>query len=77
MPSWWDLAYPFRAPWNSGRPPDELKGLLEGGRLKVGRVLDIGCGRRPFLFEEELELGSVSLTQKDDSSILVIGNYMA
>jgi cyclopropane fatty-acyl-phospholipid synthase-like methyltransferase len=44
LPSWWDLAYRFGAPWDSGRPPDELKGLVEGGRLKVGEVLDIGCG---------------------------------
>jgi cyclopropane fatty-acyl-phospholipid synthase-like methyltransferase len=44
MPSWWDLAYRFGAPWDSRRPPDELKGLVEGGRLKVGKVLDIGCG---------------------------------
>ncbi|MGA2460294.1 MAG: class I SAM-dependent methyltransferase [Candidatus Bathyarchaeia archaeon] len=44
MPSWWDFAYRFGAPWDSGRPPDELKGLVEGGRLKDGKVLDIGCG---------------------------------
>jgi cyclopropane fatty-acyl-phospholipid synthase-like methyltransferase len=44
LPSWWDLAYRFGAPWDSRRPPDELKALVEGGRLKVGRVLDIGCG---------------------------------
>ena len=44
MPSWWDLAYRFGAPWDSGTSPDELKGLVEGGRLKVGKALDIGCG---------------------------------
>jgi SAM-dependent methyltransferase len=31
-------------PWDSGRPAAELVGLVEAGRLPMGRALDIGCG---------------------------------
>jgi cyclopropane fatty-acyl-phospholipid synthase-like methyltransferase len=44
MSGWWDLAYRSGAPWDFGSPPDELVELVEGGYLKPGRALDIGCG---------------------------------
>jgi len=44
MVSFWDLAYIFGAPWDTGQPPEELAELIEDGRLEPCRVLDIGCG---------------------------------
>jgi cyclopropane fatty-acyl-phospholipid synthase-like methyltransferase len=44
MSGWWDLAYRSGAPWDFGSPPDELVELVEGGYLKPGKALDIGCG---------------------------------
>lgn len=40
----WDLAYLFRAPWDTGITPPELVELVEGGALPPGRALDLGCG---------------------------------
>jgi SAM-dependent methyltransferase len=44
MVSFWDLAYVFGAPWDTGEPPSELTGLVKQGKLKPCSVLDIGCG---------------------------------
>jgi methyl halide transferase len=44
MVSFWDLSYVLGAPWDTGQPPSELTGLVEQGKLKPCRVLDIGCG---------------------------------
>ena len=44
MVSFWDLSYILGAPWDTGQPPNELTGLIEQGKLKPCRVLDIGCG---------------------------------
>jgi len=44
LPSWWDLAYRSGAPWDSDVPADELVELVEGGRIRACRALDIGCG---------------------------------
>jgi cyclopropane fatty-acyl-phospholipid synthase-like methyltransferase len=33
----------FRAPWDIGAR-DELVSLVEGGRIKPGRAIDLGCG---------------------------------
>lgn len=33
------------APWDIGRPQPEFVSLVDSGRLPVGRVLDVGCGR--------------------------------
>jgi len=40
----WNLAYLFRAPWDTGITPPELVELVEGGALRLGRALDLGCG---------------------------------
>jgi len=45
----YDLMYRFGAPWESGRPRDELAGLVDSGRLSPhrlppGRAVDLGCG---------------------------------
>jgi len=44
LSSWWDFAYRSGAPWDFGSPPSELVKLVEEGRLKPSRSLDIGCG---------------------------------
>lgn len=44
MLSFWDFAYLFGAPWDTGEPPSELKELVASASLRPGRVLDIGCG---------------------------------
>jgi cyclopropane fatty-acyl-phospholipid synthase-like methyltransferase len=44
LPSWWDLAYRAGPPWDSDVPADELVELVESGRVKAGKALDIGCG---------------------------------
>lgn len=44
MVSFWDLSYILGAPWDTGQPSSELTGLVEQGKLKPCRVLDVGCG---------------------------------
>jgi len=40
----WDLCYLGRAPWDIGGPRPELVQLVESGRLKPCRAIDLGCG---------------------------------
>ena len=41
----WDVYYWLgQTPWDSGRTPPEIVGLVESGRIPPGRALDIGCG---------------------------------
>lgn len=42
--NWWNFAYLFRPPWDSGHPPEELVRLVESGELAPGRAIDLGCG---------------------------------
>ncbi len=43
---YWDSAYRGRlpAPWDIGRPADELQSVVEGGKVKRCRVVDLCCG---------------------------------
>jgi SAM-dependent methyltransferase len=41
----WDIRYLMgKTPWQKGEPPKELVELVEGGKIKPGRALDLGCG---------------------------------
>jgi cyclopropane fatty-acyl-phospholipid synthase-like methyltransferase len=40
----WDITYQFYAPWEIGCPQPVLTGLIEGGEIGTGQVLDVGCG---------------------------------
>ncbi len=41
----WNLRYVLgRTPWDTGVTPPELVELVEGGDVRPGRALDIGCG---------------------------------
>lgn len=42
--NWWNLAYLFRPPWDTGVTPPELIEVVERGGLRPGRALDLGCG---------------------------------
>ena len=66
MPNWWDLAYRSGAPWDSGVPADELMELVQGGRVRVGRVLDIGCGTGTnvlYLAEKGFDVSGVDISK--------------
>jgi 2-polyprenyl-3-methyl-5-hydroxy-6-metoxy-1,4-benzoquinol methylase len=36
--------YEERAVWTESEPPKELVNLIESGKIRPGRVLDVGCG---------------------------------
>ena len=41
----WDLWYLLgKTPWQRGEPPKELVKLVESGRIRPGKALDLGCG---------------------------------
>jgi SAM-dependent methyltransferase len=42
----WDLPYQIKgqAIWDTGRPSSELKRMVESGRIKPCRAVEIGCG---------------------------------
>lgn len=41
----WDEAYMGTPPWDVGHPQPAFEALIKGGEIKLGRALDIGCGR--------------------------------
>ena len=66
MPNWWDLAYYSGAPWDSGDPADELVELVQSGRMKAGRALDIGCGTGTnvlYLAEKGFDVSGVDISK--------------
>lgn len=66
MPSWWDLAYCSGPPWDSDLPADELIELVESGRVKPSRVLDIGCGTGSnvlYLAEKGFDASGVDISR--------------
>ncbi len=41
----WDINYWLKkTPWDTGITPPEIVSMLDSGRVKVGRALDLGCG---------------------------------
>lgn len=42
---YWDEAYKGTPPWDVGHPQPVFESLVEAGEIKLGRALDIGCGR--------------------------------
>lgn len=41
----WNLIYLFgKTPWDTGVTPPEVRAVVEVGRVKPGRALDLGCG---------------------------------
>jgi SAM-dependent methyltransferase len=41
----WDILYLLkRTPWDTGITPPEIVSMIDSGRVKVGRALDLGCG---------------------------------
>jgi cyclopropane fatty-acyl-phospholipid synthase-like methyltransferase len=45
MPLFWDLLYLFKkTPWDTGITPPEIVAVIEGGKVPIGRALDLGCG---------------------------------
>lgn len=66
LPGWWDLAYRSGAPWDSGLPADELVELVQSGRMKAGRALDIGCGTGTnvlYLAEKGFDVSGVDISK--------------
>lgn len=66
MPNWWDLAYRSGPPWDSALPADELVELVEGGRIKTGKALDIGCGTGTnvlYLAEKGFDASGVDISK--------------
>jgi ubiquinone/menaquinone biosynthesis C-methylase UbiE len=41
----WDEAYKGTPPWDAGHPQPVFVDLIKSGEIKLGRALDIGCGR--------------------------------
>lgn len=42
---WWNLLYLLgKTPWDTNVTPPELRAVVEGGQVKPGRALDLGCG---------------------------------
>jgi ubiquinone/menaquinone biosynthesis C-methylase UbiE len=41
----WDEAYKGTPQWDVGHPQPVFQALINGGEIKPGRALDIGCGR--------------------------------
>ena len=45
MSLFWDVMYLFRkTPWDTGITPPEIVAMIEGGKVSIGRALDLGCG---------------------------------
>lgn len=45
MSFFWDVLYLLkRTPWDTGITPPEIVSMIDSGRAKVGRALDLGCG---------------------------------
>jgi cyclopropane fatty-acyl-phospholipid synthase-like methyltransferase len=45
MSLFWDLMYLFKkTPWDTGITPPEIVAMIEGGKVSIGRALDLGCG---------------------------------
>ncbi len=58
MVNWWNLVYRIspwvtlgrhQSPWDTDEPPKELIELMEGGRVRTCRVLDVGCGTGSYI----------------------------
>ena len=41
----WDEVYKGTPPWDVGHPQPAFQALIQSGKIKPGRALDIGCGR--------------------------------
>lgn len=42
---WWNIVYLLgKTPWDTNVTPPELRAVVEGGQVKPGRALDLGCG---------------------------------
>ena len=41
----WDEVYKGTPPWDVGHPQPAFQALIQSGEIKLGRALDIGCGR--------------------------------
>lgn len=45
MSLWWDIVYWLKkTPWDTGVTPPEIVAMIESGRVKPGRALDLGSG---------------------------------
>jgi SAM-dependent methyltransferase len=45
MSFFWDALYLFKkTPWDTGITPPEITTLIEGGAIRIGQALDLGCG---------------------------------
>ncbi len=63
----WEDAYKTVPPWDVGRPQPALVGLVGGGELNNGSVLDVGCGTGEnalYLAEKGLAVVGVDLTNR-------------
>lgn len=65
--NWWNLAYLFRPPWDSGEPTSVLVRLVESGEVKPGRAIDLGCGTGTnaiYLAQHGFEVTGVDLAPR-------------
>lgn len=65
---WWNIIYLFgRTPWDTGITPPEVRVVVEGGQVKPGRALDLGCGTGTnviYLAQHGFEVTGVDLSSR-------------
>ena len=68
MSIFWDILYLLkRTPWDTGVTPPEIVAMLDRGRLKVGRALDLGCGTGTnaiYLAQHGFEVTAIDVSRR-------------
>lgn len=63
----WNLVYIWRTPWDIGGPRPELVRLIERGRLKPCRAIDLGCGEGDnviYLFQQGFDVLGMDISSR-------------
>ncbi len=68
MSLWWDIIYWLKqTPWDTGITPPEIVSMIDSGRVKVGRALDLGCGtgtNASYLAQHGFDVTGIDLSRR-------------